>query len=124
MLGELNEKQIENQCLSWLKARRYFAFKIKSVGTYDPTRKRFRTPSPWYRKGCPDILCCFRGRFIGLEVKTKKGRLSEHQKSFHQDLTLAGGFVYVVRSIDDLVDIFSCLEGVISALPPLQEKTL
>ena len=106
MRMDLSEKEIENHCLAWLKRNDIMGWKIKSVGTYDPKTKRFRTPSPWYRKGCPDILCCIDGQLIGLEVKTAKGRLSEVQKEFHRDLVKAGGKVYVVRSIDDLPPIF------------------
>lgn len=108
-----DEKQIENHILSWLKMHEIFAFKVKSVGTFDPIRKKFRSPSPWYRKGCPDILCCYRRRFIGLEVKTKKGRMSPHQKSFHEDLIKAGGVAYVVRSVDEVARVFEELDMVI-----------
>lgn len=110
-MEELSEKQIENQSLSWLKARRIFAFKVKSVGTFDPVQKRFRTPSPWYRKGCPDILCCYRGSMVGLEIKTKKGKLSQNQKIFHADLKEAGGKVFVVRDVDELEGIFNDLSS-------------
>ena len=27
-------------------------------------------------RGVPDILCCYRGRFVGFEVKTETGRIS------------------------------------------------
>ena len=39
---------------------------------------------------------------VWLEVKTAKGRVSENQKLFSDTVTAAGGFYYVVRSIDDV----------------------
>ena len=104
--GELSEKVIENQVLSWFKLHGIMAWKIKSTATYDPTRGKFLKISPWYRRGCPDVLACYHGRLLGFEIKTKIGRLSEHQKSFHEDLRRAGGLVYIVRDVSDLADIF------------------
>lgn len=108
--GKLSEKQIENMVLSWFKMRRVFAFKVKSMGTFDPTTKRFRAPSAWYRKGCPDVLVCWKGKFLGFEVKTPIGRLSLHQKLFHDDVKQAGGKVFVVRDVKELDAIFFQLE--------------
>lgn len=107
----LSEKQIENQVLSWLKFKNIFAFKVKSMGTFDPTSKKFRSPSPWFRKGCPDILCCYKGKMIGLEIKTAIGRLSMNQKIFHQDLQMAEGKVFIIRDVNELDSIFSPLDG-------------
>ena len=39
---------------------------------------------------------------VWLEVKTKKGKLSPNQKAFQESIEAAGGFYYVVRSIDDV----------------------
>jgi hypothetical protein len=30
--------------------------------------------------GLPDIICCYRGRFMGFEVKTPEGKLSKLQE--------------------------------------------
>jgi hypothetical protein len=53
----------------------------KTVGTFDPTTKRFRTPSKHYIKGQPDITAASKehGVFF-IEVKSAIGRLSAHQK--------------------------------------------
>ena len=35
--------------------------------------------------GCPDLICCRGGNLTMLEIKNeKRGRLTPHQKSFHQ----------------------------------------
>ena len=35
--------------------------------------------------GCPDLICCRGGNLTMLEIKhEKRGRLTPHQKSFHQ----------------------------------------
>ena len=40
---------------------------------------------------------------VWLEVKTKKGRISANQKAFKDSVEAAGGFYYVVRSIEDVM---------------------
>ena len=40
---------------------------------------------------------------VWLEVKTKKGRISANQKAFKDSVEVAGGFYYVVRSIEDVM---------------------
>ena len=35
---------------------------------------------PYGTSGVPDIICCYRGRFIGMECKLPGGRLTEMQK--------------------------------------------
>jgi hypothetical protein len=96
------EKAIENQILSWLKWKGIFTFKIKTMGTYDPTLKRFRTPSPWYKRGVSDILGIFKGKPLAIEVKTLKGKLSPAQVVFQQEWKEHGGISIVARSIEDL----------------------
>ena len=45
-------------------------------------------------KGCPDLLVAFRGRFMALEVKSAKGRLTEAQADIPWP---------VVRSVDEAI---------------------
>ena len=57
------------------------------------------------RYGVPgqgDILCCMKGRFIEVEVKTKTGRQSDAQKLRERNITKAGGLYILARSVDDV----------------------
>jgi hypothetical protein len=56
------------------------------------------------RPGVPDICLVYRGRFVGIELKAKGGYLSPAQKDVHGRVTMAGGLVTVIRSIDALYD--------------------
>ena len=53
-------------------------------------------------RGVPDILCCYKGRFVGFEVKTEKGRLSGPQRVQNNRIRQAGGRAVVVRSVADV----------------------
>lgn len=55
-------------------------------------------------KGVPDILGCFQGKFLGIEVKTENGRLSPEQDRFIKNLNDAGGIAFVARSVDDVIE--------------------
>lgn len=58
--------------------------------------------------GIPDIICCYRGRFYGFEVKTDTGQPTELQKSTIRKILAAGGTALVVRSVDE---VRAVLEG-------------
>ena len=103
MKKELTEKQIENAILDYLTFLPGMYFKNNSVGIYDPVKKVHRKPSKYHRNGVSDILGCDgNGSFVAIEVKTKKGRLSENQKQFIKEVNENGGIAFVARSVDDV----------------------
>jgi len=53
-------------------------------------------------RGVPDILCCYKGRFVGFEVKTDKGRISGPQRVQNERIRRACGRAVVVRSVADV----------------------
>lgn len=60
--------------------------------------------------GVPDIVCCYRGRWVGLEVKTPTGRVSGFQTQCREDVMSAGGVYEVVRSVDDARKVIEGLD--------------
>ena len=61
------------------------------------------------KAGVPDIIICWQGHFIGLELKTSTGSLSKTQKAAHEDIQAAGGTTWVCRSLDDVVGALKIL---------------
>ncbi|MDO5299976.1 MAG: VRR-NUC domain-containing protein [Clostridia bacterium] len=57
---------------------------------------------PYGTSGVPDIICCCKGRFLGLEVKQPKGRLTELQKRAIEKINAAGGIACRVESVEDV----------------------
>ena len=53
--------------------------------------------------GSPDLVGLVRpgGRFVGLEVKTADGRVSDDQQRFLEIIRKGGGFACVVRSVQE-----------------------
>ena len=57
---------------------------------------------PYGTSGIPDIICCYRGRFLGLEAKLPTGKLTELQKRALDRINAAGGIARRVESVDDV----------------------
>lgn len=92
----MKEKTITNQILKYLKARPCcFVFK-EHGGIYGTA-------------GIPDIICCYRGKFVAIEVKTLTGKLSKLQEITIKRINEAGGMAIKVTSLQEVKNV---LEGV------------
>ena len=60
--------------------------------------------------GIPDIIVCFKGRFVGLEAKVGKNQPTKLQAATIDKIRQAGGTASVVRSVDDVRQIIEGLE--------------
>ena len=56
---------------------------------------------PYGTSGVPDIICCYKGRFLGLEAKLPGGKLTELQKRALDKINRAGGIARRVESVED-----------------------
>lgn len=57
---------------------------------------------PMGEKGVSDIIGCHNGRFLAIEIKTERGRVTPHQQRFIDRVNAAGGIGFVARSIEDV----------------------
>ena len=71
---------------------------LKNIGAY-----RFKVHGEIFmRAGIPDIISCYKGRFIGLEVKDGNNTASELQKAHGRQIVKAGGIFGIVYSVEDV----------------------
>ena len=92
----MKEKAITNQILKYLKSLpECFAFK-EHGGLYGTS-------------GIPDIIVCYKGKFLAFEVKTEKGKLSKLQEMAIAKIRKANGMAFKVTSLEEVKKI---LEGV------------
>ncbi len=75
------------------------------------------------RAGAPDIVLCWRGRFVGIELKAGRGRVSPAQCETHDAITLAGGVVTTCRTLDEVTAFLATL-GVLSRVSVVMPPTL
>jgi len=99
------EAHIQKAIMQWGQYKKVLMHRINVIGT--PLHKDGLTVyRPSTNKGMADIHATLIVEGIPvsvwLEVKTKKGKLSANQKAFQKSIEAAGGYYYVVRSIDDV----------------------
>ena len=62
---------------------------------------------PYGASGVPDIICCYKGRFLGLEAKLPGGKLTALQERALERINRAGGIARRVESVDDVRDVIA-----------------
>ena len=60
--------------------------------------------------GLPDIIVCYRGRFVAFEVKTPSGKLTKLQEITLTKIKAAKGEAFKVTSVEDVKSILDSLE--------------
>lgn len=93
------EKQWENEIKKHLKKRGAWFLKYWGGGTYT-------------RKGVPDLLVCYKGRFVAIEVKSDTGKISPEQRQEMAYIEGSGGIGIFSRPWhkDSLWAIFDALD--------------
>lgn len=97
------EKDIKRQIIQWLRWKGIFCWVQSSVGIWDAKDGKYRKMNgAGQMRGVADILGIFKGRPLAIEVKAKRGVLSEHQAYFLAQFAEAGGIAIVARSVEDV----------------------
>ena len=104
------EIEIQNAILTYLNMRGdCFAFRVNTAGIYDPIKKVFRNPGQFSLKGTADIIGVIQGRFLAIEVKTEKGKVSKEQEAFLMKVEKMAGLAFVARSLEGVQNALSVL---------------
>ena len=88
MVSKMREKTIENNIKTFLKSKGAYYFKHHG--------------NQYSQVGVPDIIACYKGRFIGIEVKNETGKTTPLQDVNIQQIKNAGGISFVARSVEDV----------------------
>lgn len=101
----MKESEIQKQCMDWLHLKGFFCWRNNNIGVFDPSKKIFRTFTGM--KGVSDILGILDdGRFLAVEIKGPKGRMTPEQDSFQENIAKRGGVACCVHSLDELIADF------------------
>ena len=65
---------------------------------------------PYQDAGTPDLIACYKGRFIAIEVKTARGVASPEQKVVQRAITGAGGYALITHLIGDVADVLDDID--------------
>ena len=89
----MKESTLQRKIISLLREQGAYVF--KAVG------------SPLQQRGTPDLLICWRGRFIALELKRPGEKASLLQEHEMERIMLAGGKAEVVTSVEEALQCIS-----------------
>ena len=72
-----------------------------------------KTHGSLHSAGLPDILVCYKGQFLGLEVKRPETRenVTERQKAVIDQIHQAGGMAGVVCSVDEALYFLTLIDA-------------
>lgn len=62
------------------------------------------------KPGDPDIVVCYRGRYLGIEAKAPNGRQSDIQRARQRQLERAGGVYVLARSVGDVAAALDAID--------------
>ena len=62
---------------------------------------------PYGTSGVPDVICCYKGRFLGLEAKLPGGKLTQLQSRAIEKINRAGG---IARRVESVADVKAVIE--------------
>ena len=97
-IREATEADIQRVILHYLGLRGVLATRINSGAVRTEDRFFRLNSSP----GCSDILACYRGSYIALEVKRPGKKATPKQAGFLAAVRRAGGVGAVVTSVGDV----------------------
>lgn len=107
-----NESQLTSQIKNLLKSKGAYCEKIFGGG--------------YQASGIPDILCCYRGYFLAIEVKspTGKGHASDIQKLKIKAIRDAGGVAFITDNIEDVERVLKFIDDGNLELLPYNDRYL
>lgn len=108
-----SEAEVQRAVVAYLESRGCVVVRANSGAVAMPATAtsarrfvRFNTAP-----GCSDLLVCFRGQFVAMEVKAATGKLTEKQRGFLDRIVKAGGVGVVVRSVSDAAAVLASIEA-------------
>lgn len=81
------ESKIQKDIIAYLKRKRVLHFRFQAQSNLN---------------GLPDIICLYRGFFLGLELKKENGKPTLLQKKKLKAINDNGGIGLIVRSVEEV----------------------
>ncbi len=90
----------------------------RTLQAHDPESVWYKIHGgPSQQRGIPDLLGCYRGRFVALEVKLDhRSKASPSQRLQLARITEAKGFSAVVRSPEDALEVIEQIDALLDSL--------
>ena len=92
----MQEKALQSKIIRWLKDNGAFVVK-QHGGVYTEV-------------GIPDLVCCYKGRFIAFELKVKNNTTTKIQDFKIDRIRKVGGIAEVIRSLDEVKKVIGGID--------------
>ena len=93
--GKKEETNLQRKIQEYLVSKGAYEFKVHG--------------SAYMKSGIPDIISCYKGKFIGIECKVGKNKMSKVQEE-HRDMILSAEGIHILAyKLEDVVKIFENL---------------
>lgn len=83
----MTESQIQKEIIQFLKDNKIFHFRVNADAT---------------TVGIPDIVACYKGVFLGIEVKTPTGVATKMQERVKEEIYNNQGWHVYAKSVEDV----------------------
>lgn len=93
------EQKIQSKILNLMKERGAYCIKVMTAN----------------RNGVPDIIACYKGQFVAIEVKDKYGRPTELQQANIRQIRTAQGYAIVAWSTDEVEHLLGEIDETLQA---------
>lgn len=90
------ERDIQSVILKYLKSKGIYSFKVIKAN----------------KSGIPDIVCCYKGLFVSLEVKNPGNyNVAEELQEFNiNEIIKSGGIALVVDNLEEVKQLFKDID--------------
>jgi len=99
---------LTDAAIQLIKLRGGMARRVNQTGTYRADIKKFVPPPS---SGMSDIVACYHGQFLGLEIKKPKEGLRQSQELFKLELEKSGGIFAIITNLDTLITLLDDLDA-------------
>jgi Holliday junction resolvase len=100
----MSEHEIQTEILELIRLRGGLPLRVNSGNV-----SHYVKGAP---KGTADIIACYHGRFLAIEVKDTNGKLSQAQVKFSVAVIHAGGLYIVARSAEEMNEKLDVVDSV------------
>lgn len=91
-----SEPEFQRDAIDYIESRNGYVVKV--------------TVSSYNKKGTPDLIVCFNGKFVALELKVKDNKPSKIQEAKMKQIVRAGGIAkpaWTIQEIKEILDEIS-----------------
>lgn len=93
--GKKEETNLQKKVQKYLNSKGAYCFKVHG--------------SIYMKSGIPDIICCYKGLFIGIECKIGKNKMSDTQISHQKQIIKAKGIHILAYNLEDVKKVIENL---------------